>query len=80
MTSKWRIFGSKRGEIREERRILHDDEFYDLYSSPNIIGVIKLRRMRYAGPVERLGERRGVCRVLVEKPEGKRSLGRPRHR
>jgi hypothetical protein len=75
MTSKWRKFGPKRDEVREEWRILHDKEFYDLYSSPNIIRVIKLRRMRYVGPVALLGERRGVYRVLVEKPEGKNHLG-----
>jgi len=79
MTSKWIIFWPKKDEVREEWRILHDEELYDLYSSPNIIRVITLRIMRYAGPIARLGERRGVYRVLVEKPEGKRSLGRPRH-
>ena len=59
---------------------LHNDELYDLYSSPNIVRVIKLRRMRRAGHVARMGERRGMYRVLVGKPEGKRPLGRPRHR
>ena len=52
----------------------------DLYSSPNIVRVIKSRRMRWAGHVARMGEERGVYRVLVGKPEGKRPLGRPRHR
>jgi len=51
-----------------------------LYSSPNIVRVIKSRRMRWAGHVARMGEGRGVCRVLVGKPEGRRPLGRPRHR
>jgi len=80
MTSKWRIFGPKRDQVRQEWRILHDEELYDLYASQNIIRVIKLRRMRWAGPVARLGKRRGVYRVLVEKHEVKRSLGRPKHR
>jgi len=53
---------------------------HDLYSSLNIIRVIKSRRMRWAGHVARIGERRGVYRILVRKPEGKRPLGRPRHR
>jgi len=52
----------------------------DLYSSPNIIGVIKSRRMAWTGHVACTGEKRGVCRVLVGKPERKRLLGRPRHR
>jgi hypothetical protein len=80
MTSRWRIFGPKRDEVREEWKILHDEQLNELYSSTNIIRVIKVRRMRYAEPVARLGERRGVYRVLVEKLEGKRSIGRPRHR
>jgi hypothetical protein len=80
MTSKWRIFGPKRDEVREEWKILHDEELNDLYSSPNVIRMIKLRRMRWAGPVARLGKRGGVYRVLVEKHEVKRSLGKPRHR
>ena len=57
-----------------------DTELNDLYCSPNIVGVIKSRRMRWAGHVACVGERRGVHRVLVGKPEGKRPLGRPRHR
>ena len=52
----------------------------DLYSLPNIVRVVKSRRMRWAGNVARMGEGRGVYRVLVGKPEGKRPLGRPRHR
>jgi hypothetical protein len=59
---------------------LHNDELHSLYSSPNIVRVIKSRRLRWAGHVARMGEGRGVYRVLVGRPEGKRSLGRPRHR
>ena len=62
-----------------ERRKLHE-ELNDLYCSPNIVRVIKSRRMRWAGHVARMGEGRGVCRVLVRKHEGKRPFGRPRHR
>ena len=57
-----------------------DEELNDLYSSPNIVRVIKSRRMRWAGHVVHMGEERGVYRVLVGKPEGKRSLGGPGHR
>ena len=57
-----------------------DEELNDLYSSPNIVWVIKSRRMRWAGHVARMGEERGAYRFLVGKPEGKRPLGRPRHR
>jgi hypothetical protein len=57
-----------------------NEEINVLYSSPNIVWVIKSRRMRLAGHVARMGEERGVYRVLVGKPEGKRPLGRPRHR
>jgi hypothetical protein len=60
-----------------EWRRLHNEKLHDLYSSPNIVRVIKSRRMRWAGHVARMGEGRGVCRVLVGKPEGKRPLGRP---
>jgi hypothetical protein len=59
---------------------LHNDELHSLYSSPNIVRVIKSRRLRWVGHVACMGEGRGVYRVLVGKPEGKRPLGRPRHR
>jgi len=60
---------------------LHNEELNDLYPSSNIVGVIKSRRMRWAGHVTRMGEERGVCRILVGKPEGKTPpLGRPRRR
>ena len=62
-----------------EWRRLHNEELNDLYSSPNIVWVIKSRRMRWAGHVARMGES-GVYRVLLRKPEGKRPLGRPRRR
>jgi len=75
-----RIFGSKRNEVTGEWRKLHNEELNDLYSSPNIVRVIKSRRMRWAGHVARMGEGRGVYRVLVGKHEGKRPLGRPRRR
>jgi len=75
-----RIFGPKRDEVTREWRKLHNDELNDLYSSPIIVWVIKSRRMSWAGHVARMGERRGVYRILVGKPEEKRPLGRPRHR
>ena len=75
-----RISGPKRDEVTGEWRKLHNEELNDLYCSPNIVRVIKSRRMRWAGHVARMGERRGVYRVLVGKPEGRRSLGRTRHR
>ena len=75
-----RIFGPKRDEVTGEWRKLHNEELNDLYCSPNIVRVIKSRRMRWEGHVARMGERRGVYRVLVGKPEGKRPLGRPRRR
>jgi hypothetical protein len=59
---------------------LHNDELHSLYSSPNIVRVIKSRRMRWAGHVARMGEGRGVYRVLVGRPEGKRPEGRSRRR
>jgi hypothetical protein len=59
---------------------LHNEELNDLYSLPNIVWVVKLIRMRWAGHVARMGEDRGVHRMLVGKPEGKRPLGRPRRR
>ena len=75
-----RIFGPRRDEVPGEWRRLHNEELNDLYSSPNIVRVIKSRRMRWAGHVARMGEEREVCRVLVGKPEVKRPLGRPRRR
>ena len=75
-----RIFGSKRDEETKECRKLHNEELNDLYCSPNIVRVTKSRRMRWVGHVVRVGERRGVYRDLVGKPEGKRPLWRPRPR
>jgi len=71
-----RIFGPKRDEVTREWRKLHNEELNDLYCSPNIVRVIKSRRMRWAGHVAHMGERRGSCRVSVGKPEGNRPLGR----
>jgi hypothetical protein len=59
---------------------MHNKELHDLYSSPSIISIIKSRRMRWAGHVARMGEKRNAYRLLVGKPEGKRPLGRPRRR
>ena len=75
-----RVFGPKRNEVTGEWRKLHNKELSDLYSLPNIVRVVKSRRMRWAGHVARMGEGRGVHSVLVGKPEGKRPLGRPRRR
>jgi hypothetical protein len=75
-----RIFGPERDEVTGEWRRLHNKEVYALYSSPTIIRVIKLRRMRWAGHVARMGERRGACRVSVVKAEGRTPRGRPRRR
>ena len=75
-----RIFEPQRDEVTRNRRKVHNEELNDLYSSPNIVRVIKSRRMRWAGHVARMGERRGVYRVLVGKREGKRPLGRHRRR
>jgi len=72
-----RIFGPKRDQVTGEWGKLHKEELNDLYSSPNIVQVIKSRRMRWAGNVARIGEGRGVYRVFVGKPEGKRPLERP---
>ena len=74
-----RIFGPRRDEVTGEWRRLHE-ELNDLYNSPNIVRVIKSRRMRWAGHVARMGEERWVYRVLVGKSEGRRPLGRPRRR
>jgi len=72
------IFRAKRDEVTAEWGTLHKEEVNDLYCSLNVIRVIKSRRMRWAGHVARMGERRGVYRVSVEKPEGKILLGKPR--
>ena len=74
-----RIFGPKRVEVTGEWRNLHNEELNDLYPSPNV-HVIKSRRMRWGVHVAHMGERSGVYRVLMGKHEGKRPLGRPRHR
>jgi hypothetical protein len=75
-----RIFGSKRDEVTGEWRKLHIEELHDLHSSPIIVCVIKSRRMRWAGYVAWMVEERGVCWVLVGKPERNRPPGRPRRR
>jgi hypothetical protein len=74
-----RIFGPKRDEATGEWRRLHTEELNDLYSSPNIIREIK-PRMRRAGHLTRMGEKRGAYRILVWRPEERRPLGRPRRR
>jgi hypothetical protein len=75
-----RVFGPKRDGVTGECRKLHNEELNDLHSLSNIVRVVKSRRMRWAGHVARIGEERGMHRVLVGKPEGKRPLGRPRRR
>jgi hypothetical protein len=75
-----RVFGPKRDEVTGEWRKLHNQELNDLYSLPYIVLVVKSRRMRWAGHVARMGEERGMHRVLVGKPEGNRPSGRPRRR
>jgi len=74
------VFGPKRDEVTGEWRKLYNEELNDLYSLPNIVRMVKSRRMRWAGHVQRMGEDRGVQRVMVGKPEGKRPLGRPTRR
>ena len=75
-----RILGFKRDGITGEWRKVHKEELNSLYSSTNIVLLIKSRIMRWAGHVARMEEGRGVHKVLVGKPEGKSPLGRPRHR
>jgi hypothetical protein len=75
-----RIFGPRRDEVTGDWRRMRNEELNDLYSSSYIVRVIKLRRMRWAGQVACMGEERGAYRVLVEKPEGRRPLGRGRCR
>jgi len=75
-----RIFGPRRDELTEEWRRLHNEELDDLYSSPNIVRVIKSRRIRWVGHVVHMGEERGLYRNLVGNPEGRRPLRIPRRR
>jgi len=75
-----RIFGPRRDEVTGDWRRLHNKELNYLYPSPNIVRVIKSRRIRWVGHVARMGEERGVYRFFVGKPEGKRPLGGPRRR
>jgi hypothetical protein len=75
-----RIFGPKRDEVTGGWRKLHNEELHDLFSSRSLIRIIKSRRMRRAGHVARMGEKKNVYRLLVRTPEGERPLGRPRHR
>jgi hypothetical protein len=82
--TKWSEFpakiGPKRDKVTGGWRKLHNEELYDLYSSPSIVRVIKARRMRWAGHVARMGEVRGAFNILVGRPKGRRPLGRPRRR
>jgi hypothetical protein len=75
-----RIFGPKRDEVTGGWRKLHNEELRDLYSSPCIIRIMKARRMRWAGHVARMGEKRIAYRLFLGKPQGKRPLGRRRRR
>jgi hypothetical protein len=73
-----RIFGPKRDEVTGDRRKLHNEELHNLYSFPNIIRMLKSRRMGWARHVVRMGEKRNAYRILVGKPERKKPLERPR--
>ena len=75
-----RIFGPTWDEVTREWRKLCNEELNDLYSSPSIVWVIKLKRVRWMEHIVRIGERRGIYKVLLGKPEGKRPLRRPKHR
>jgi hypothetical protein len=75
-----RAFGPRSDEVTGRWRKLHNEELRDLYYSPSIIRIIKFGRMRWAGHVARMGENRNVYRLLAEKSEGKRPLGKPRRR
>jgi hypothetical protein len=70
-------FGPKRDEVAGEWKKLHNEELHDLYSLPSIIRIIKARRVRWAGHVARMGEKRNAYRLLMGKPEGRKPLGRP---
>ncbi|PNF19216.1 hypothetical protein B7P43_G08967, partial [Cryptotermes secundus] len=71
-----RIFGPKRDEVTGGWRKLHNEELHNLYSSPSIIRIIKPKRMKWAGYVARIWEKKNAYRILVEKPEGKRTIGK----
>jgi hypothetical protein len=75
-----RVFGPRRDEVTAEWGRLHNEKLNDLYSLANIVRVVKSRRMRWAGHVMRMEEERGLHRVWVGNPEGKRPLGKPRRR
>jgi len=75
-----KILVPKRDEITGQWTRLYNEELYDLWSSPNIVRGIKSRRMRLAGHVKRVGDRRDACRILIGRPDGNRPLGRRRHR
>jgi hypothetical protein len=75
-----RLFGPRRDEVTGDWRKLLNEELNDWYSSPSLVRVMKSLRTRWEGHVECMGKKRGLCRVLVGKPEGKRPLGRPRYR
>jgi hypothetical protein len=75
-----RIFGPKKDGVTRGWRKLHNEALHNLYASPSIIRIIKSRRMRWAGHVARMGEKRNVYRLLIGKPERRRPLGRPRRR
>jgi hypothetical protein len=75
-----RIFGPKRDEVTGGWRKLHNEELHNLYCSPSIIRMIKSMRKEWAGHVAQMGAKRNMNRILVGKPEGKRPLGRPRHK
>jgi hypothetical protein len=81
---RWKVFENrvlrKRDEVTGEWRKLHNEELLNLCPSPNIIRLIKSRRMRWVGHVARIGEKRNAYRILVGKPEGKRPLRRPRRK
>ena len=76
----WKIFGPRRDGVTGEWRKLHNEELNDLYSSPIIVQKIKSRRMRWAGNVASMGERKNEYRGLATKPGGRRTLGRPRRK
>jgi hypothetical protein len=75
-----RIFGPKRDEVTGVWRKLHNEELHNLYFRSSIIRMIKLRRMALAGHVARMGEKSNAYMILVVNPEGKRPLGKPRHK